>query len=241
MDTQVAVSEHFYCFIVSYLYKTATKLGFDQAISGLYPSAETQFSQEKRRRKFSRTAERAPGMLLLKNRSTTYSNVCPWLKNKTNLVANKRPVSIALLPWSSYTKKFTRKSQLFAVHVWLVQERFLREEFSSKMGPTKSKKSYSRALSRAKLVSGAQTPATQATPRVSKSTHTRKFCNHVTVHRPVAVRPHHRYTNVYSHAFLLLWDPTEPRRKLIAHQCCNQLTAVKTRYPLTSLAVEREL
>ena len=229
----MAVSEHFYCFIVFYLYKTATELDFDQAISGLYPSAETQFSQEKRRRKFSRTAERAPGMLLLKNRSKTYSNVCPWLKNKINFVANKRPVSIALLPWSSYTKKFTRKSQLFAVHVWLVQERFLREEFSSKMGPTKSKKSYSRALSRAKLVSGA--------PRVSKSTHSRKFWNHVTVHRPAAVRPHHRYTNVYSHAFLLLWDPTEPRRKLIAHQCCDQLTAVKTRYPLTTLAVERKL
>ena len=141
----MAVSEHFYCFIVFYLYKTATKLDFDQAIGWLYSSAETQFSQEKRRRKFSRT-ERARGMLLLKNRSTTYSNVCPWLKNKTNFVANKRPLSIALLPWSSYTKKFTRKSQLFAVHVWLVQERFLREEFSSKMGPTKSKKSYSSAL-----------------------------------------------------------------------------------------------
>ena len=73
----MAVSEHFYCFIVFYLYKTATKLNFDQAISGLYSSAEIQFSQEKRLRKFSSTAERVPGMLLLKNRSTTYSNVCP--------------------------------------------------------------------------------------------------------------------------------------------------------------------
>ena len=27
----------------------------------------------------------------------------------------------------------------------------------------------------------------------------------------------------------------EPRRKLIAHQCCGQLTAVKTGYPLTSI------
>ena len=34
--------------------------------------------------------------------------LCLWLKKKTNLVANKRPVSIALLPWSSITKKFTR-------------------------------------------------------------------------------------------------------------------------------------
>ena len=30
----------------------------------------------------------------------------------------------------------------------------------------------------------------------SKSTHPRKFGNHVTVHRPLAVRPHHRHTNV---------------------------------------------
>ena len=47
-------------------------------------------------------------------------------------------------------------------------------------------------------------------PWVSKSTHPRKFGNHVTVHRPPArplpvrplpVRPHHRHTNVYSHTF----------------------------------------
>ena len=42
----------------------------------------------------------------------------------------------------------------------------------------------------------------------------------------------HRGTNVYSHTFYLVW---EPKRKLIAHQCCNQLTAIKTRYPLTSI------
>ena len=42
-------------------------------------------------------------------------------------------------------------------------------------------------------------------PWISKSTHPRKFGNHVTVHRPSAyplpVRPHHRHTNVYSHTF----------------------------------------
>ena len=41
-------------------------------------------------------------------------------------------------------------------------------------------------------------------PCVSKSTHPRKFSNHVTVHRPPAlppVRPHHRKTNVQSHTF----------------------------------------
>ena len=35
---------------------------------------------------------------------------------------------------------------------------------------------------------------------VSKSTHPRKFGNHVTVHRP-PVRPHHRKTSVQSHTF----------------------------------------
>ena len=42
--------------------------------------------------------------------------------------------------------------------------------------------------------------------------------------------PHHRETNVYSPTFQLIW---EPKRKLIAHRCCDQLTAVKTGYPLT--------
>ena len=46
------------------------------------------------------------------------------------------------------------------------------------------------------------------------------------------VRPHHRHTNAYSHTFSLLW---EPKRKLIAHQGCHQLTAVKTGYPLTGI------
>ena len=72
-------------------------------------------------------------------------------------------------------------------------------------------------------------------PRVTKSTHTRKFGNHVTVHHLQPARPHHRHTNVYSHTFYLLWEPREPRRKLMAHQCCDQLTAVKTRHPLTSI------
>ena len=38
-------------------------------------------------------------------------------------------------------------------------------------------------------------------PWVSKSTHPRKIGNHVTVHHPMPVRPHHRHTNVYSHTF----------------------------------------
>ena len=50
-------------------------------------------------------------------------------------------------------------------------------------------------------------------PWVSKSTHPRKFGKHVT----------DRLSN------------QPPRRKLIAHQCCHQLTAVKTGCPLTSI------
>ena len=61
-------------------------------------------------------------------------------------------------------------------------------------------------------------------PWVSKSTHPRKFGNHVTVHRP-PVRPHYRATSFQSPHFLTY----------IAHQCCDQLTAVKTGYPLTSI------
>ena len=37
--------------------------------------------------------------------------------------------------------------------------------------------------------------------------------------------------------FLASW---EPKRKLIAHRCCDQLTAVKTGYPLTSIIIELE-
>ena len=46
----------------------------------------------------------------------------------------------------------------------------------------------------------------------------------------VPVRPHHRETTVYSRTFYLVW---EPRRKLIAHQCYDELTAVKAGEPLT--------
>ena len=42
-------------------------------------------------------------------------------------------------------------------------------------------------------------PRAREAPLLSKSTHSRKFGNHVTVHRPPTVRPHHRKTNVYSH------------------------------------------
>ena len=67
-------------------------------------------------------------------------------------------------------------------------------------------------------------------PWVSKSTHPRKFGNHVTVHRPPAARPSAPQGNQCSIPRFLAslgaqedWYCTH-----IAHQCCDQLTAVKT-------------
>ena len=37
---------------------------------------------------------------------------------------------------------------------------------------------------------------------------------------------------MFTHTFKLVW---ERRKKLIAHQCCDQMTAVKTGHPLTSI------
>ena len=70
-------------------------------------------------------------------------------------------------------------------------------------------------------------------PWVSKSTHPRKFGNHVTVHRPSA--PQGNQCSI-----LTLSTKFGSTGRLIfhihiAHQCCDQLTAVKTGYPLTSI------
>ena len=46
------------------------------------------------------------------------------------------------------------------------------------------------------------------------------------------VRSHHRGTNVQSHTFQVVW---KHRKTDSAHQCCDQLTAVETEYPLTSI------
>ena len=84
-------------------------------------------------------------------------------------------------------------------------------------------------LSRAKRASGA--------PWVSKSTHPRKFGNQVTVHRPPA-RPSAPQENQCLILTLSSQFGSTGRLILhtyIAHQCCDQLTAVKTGYPLTSI------
>ena len=72
-------------------------------------------------------------------------------------------------------------------------------------------------------------------PWVSKSTHPRKFGNHVTVHRPPA-RPSAPQGNQcsISHFLASLGAQEDWYCTHIAHQCCDQLTAVN-RAPLTSI------
>ena len=75
-------------------------------------------------------------------------------------------------------------------------------------------------------------------PWVSKSTHPRKFGNHVTVHRPPA-RPSAPQGNQCLTLTLSSQFGNTGRLILhtcIAHQCCDQLTAVITGYPLTSIS-----
>ena len=76
-------------------------------------------------------------------------------------------------------------------------------------------------------------------PWVSKSTHPRKFGNHVTVHRPQPARPSVRTTGkpmVNVQHFLASLVAQEDWYCIhILHQCCDQLTAVKTGYPLTRI------
>ena len=74
-------------------------------------------------------------------------------------------------------------------------------------------------------------------PWVSKSTHPRKFGNHVTVHRPQSARPSAPQENRCSISHFLAslvarenWYCTH-----IVHQYCDQLIAVKKGYPLTSI------
>ena len=74
-------------------------------------------------------------------------------------------------------------------------------------------------------------------PWVSKTTHPRKFGNHVTVHRPLPVRPSAAQGNQcsVSHILASLGAQEDWYCTHVAHQCCDQLTAVKTGYLLTSI------
>ena len=72
-------------------------------------------------------------------------------------------------------------------------------------------------------------------PWVSKSTHPRKFGNHVTVHRPQPARPSAPQGNQCSITLSSLGAQEDWYCRHIAHQSCDQLTAVKTGYPLTSI------
>ena len=55
-----------------------------------------------------------------------------------------------------------------------------------------------------------------------------KFGSRETV---TSVCPHHRSNNVKSHTFQLVWGPAT----FIASLSCDELTAVKTEYPLTRI------
>ena len=63
-----------------------------------------QSGRDKRRRKFPKTGERAPGMLLLTNQFHNSVECLSLIGHK-----NRRPASIALLSWSSYRKELTCK------------------------------------------------------------------------------------------------------------------------------------
>ena len=71
-------------------------------------------------------------------------------------------------------------------------------------------------------------------PCVKKSIHPRKFGNHVTVHRPPE-RPSVRTTGKPMFNLTLSNYFESPGQPDIAHPCCDQLTVVKTGYPLTSI------
>ena len=70
-------------------------------------------------------------------------------------------------------------------------------------------------------------------PWVSKSTHPRKFGNNVTVHR-LNKQPSVCTTRKPMFTLTLSCLFGSPGENLIARQCCDQLTAVKAGYPLTS-------
>ena len=69
-------------------------------------------------------------------------------------------------------------------------------------------------------------------PWLGKSTHPRKFGNHVTVHRPSVRTTGQPMFNLFLASLGAQedWYCTH-----IVHQCCDQLTAVKTGYPLISI------
>ena len=73
-------------------------------------------------------------------------------------------------------------------------------------------------------------------PWVSKSTYPRKFGNHVTVHR-ANDRPSAPQGNQCSISNFLasLGSQEDWYCRHIAHQCCDQLTAVKTGHPVASI------
>ena len=67
------------------------------------------------------------------------------------------------------------------------------------------------------------------------STHPRKFGNHVTVHRLTARPPERPSVRTTGLPMFTLTHSRFFGSPQIAYQCCDQLTAVKTRHPLSSI------
>ena len=92
-----------------------------------------QLGREKRRRKFSRTVERAPGMLLLTSHIhdslECFSLIIFCAQSEASILI---ALLLDLIVWRSLPAN---------ENVWVMQGNFLREQFSVKMGLTKPKKS----------------------------------------------------------------------------------------------------
>ena len=89
-----------------------------------------------------------------------------------------------------------------------------------------------------KNFSGAPREARQRSTMGKKmkwSTHPRKFGNHVTVHRLTARPPERPSVRTTGIPMFTLTHSRFFGSPQIAHQCCDQLTAVKTRHPLSSI------
>ena len=92
-----------------------------------------QLGREELRRKFSRTVERAPGMLLLKNQFHDSFQCLSLIGHTPNRSAQAEASAFVIF---LYVGVYLR-TRLFAVPVWLVLESFLQEESSLKLKPTK--------------------------------------------------------------------------------------------------------
>ena len=84
--------------------------------------------------------------------SMTYSNACLYLGTKSSFVTNKRPASITLLSWSSYTKSLTRNLDFSPYMFGLCRRTFSEKSFQRKWGPQNHRNSISGIVFPYKLI-----------------------------------------------------------------------------------------